>query len=398
MCQTLCNRSFFLARRLVAFVLLGTPGLAVAAGPDPDARMLLPPSVNLRDTVGIYHWGGRRTQGLTAGIQQIAALNAKIARVTISPLMDIDYNRGGACISGFNLPAALDDEDLRTALAEPAIKVVMATVYDGTGYGGCGAHRYLNPGFYTEENTSRMVEEYAEFTYRLHALFQGTGKQFILSNWEGDNALYCGSAWAFANSADFRRDCLGNYAATYGGNLWPDESIEGMVLWMKARYAGVERGRERARVEGLTGIEVAVAPEFCSVHTLRDKGFASVLYDVLQRVPFDYVSYSAYESICSRNPILALRADLDLIELLAGSRRIILGEIGFPRSQLGGSLIATTRKVTNAAAAWGVSYIFQWNLYDQDEASDYGLFDLNGGMTELGGYYRRLFSRGNARQ
>ena len=115
-------------------------------------------------------------------------------------------------------------------------------------------------------------------------------------------------------------------------------------------------------------------------------------------MPFDYVSYSAYESICSRNPILALRADLDLIELLAGSRRIILGEIGFPRSQLGGSLIATTRKVTNAAAAWGVSYIFQWNLYDQDEASDYGLFDLNGGMTELGGYYRRLFSRGNARQ
>lgn len=348
-------------------------------------------SPGLREKVGIYHWGGKSAKGVREGVQHIVDLHGTIARVAISPLMDVDYHRGGGCIAGFSLPGALDDDDLRSALAEPGLRVIMATVYDGISYRDCSTHPYFNPGFYTEETTARIVNEYSEFTYRLHVLFQSTGKRFILSNWEGDNALYCGQAWTFANSESFRSQCLASYPAVYGGNRGPGESVEGMVAWLKARYAGVVQGRERASAEGLTGVEVLVAPEMSAVRMLREKGLPSVLYDVVPRVPFDFLSYSSYESICSAQPLQALRADLDTIAAVSGSRQIILGEIGFPRSVLGANQVGTIQRVTATATAWGVPYVIQWNLYDQDESNDYGLFDLNGEITELGSYYQRAF-------
>src|SRR5438094_5205475 len=64
-------------------------------------------SRSLAATVGIYHWGGRHSSGFAAGIRDVIGLNASIARVTISPRMNIDYNRGTACIPGFTLSGAL---------------------------------------------------------------------------------------------------------------------------------------------------------------------------------------------------------------------------------------------------------------------------------------------------
>jgi hypothetical protein len=72
----------------------------------------------------------------------------------------------------------------------------------GGSLGDCAIHRYMNPDFYTADTTTKMVEEYAALTLQLHRAHQGSGKTFILANWEGDNALYCGSAYYIAN-ADF---------------------------------------------------------------------------------------------------------------------------------------------------------------------------------------------------
>ena len=129
--------------------------------------------------MGIYHWGGRKTNGFASGVRDLADLNASIARLTISPRMDIDYNRGTSCIAGFSLGSALDDPDLRSALEDPHLKVIILTAYDGTGFADCATHSYLSPDFYSPANTVRMVNEYAEFVYRLHVLFENTGKTFI---------------------------------------------------------------------------------------------------------------------------------------------------------------------------------------------------------------------------
>jgi hypothetical protein len=182
------------------------------------------------------------------------------------------------------------------------------------------------------------------------------------------------------------------YPATYAGNAGPRESVEGMALWLRARYLGMTLGNLRAAEEGLTGTQVFQGPELSVVHGLKDRGYASVLYDVLPKAAFDYVSYSCYEILNTPDPVAALKEDLNLIHLATGSRRIVLGEVGYPRSALGGRLIPTTLSVVAEAIAWGVEYIIQWNLYDQNPETDFGMYDSDGRLTGLGEYYRELFA------
>jgi hypothetical protein len=54
-----------------------------------------------------------------------------------------------------------------------------------------------------------------------------------------------------------------------------------------------------------------------------------------------------------------------------------------------------TEAVTEAPENWGVSYVIQWNLYDSDPASDFGLFDVNGNATELEAYYHGMYTSDN---
>ncbi|MBC7927050.1 MAG: hypothetical protein H7039_15485 [Bryobacteraceae bacterium] len=349
-------------------------------------------SKSLAQQVGVYHWGGKHASGYSSGIRDLTSLNARIVRLTISPQLHRDYNQGPACLPNFTLSGALDNPDLLSALAHPQLEVIMITTYDGAGFGDCFTHPYLNPEWYTPGNTERIVSEYSEFVHRLHVLLQGTGKRLILSNWEGDNALYCGQAYSYLHSDVFREQCLAAYPLAYGGNRGPQDSVKGMVLWLKARYLGMTSGRERAKLSGLTGVQVESAIEFCSLSMLRSHGLQSVLYDVLPSVAFDYISYSAYESLTAADPASALRADLNRIQMLTGTKRIILGEVGFSRSRLGDRQIEAIHKVTNAAIEWGVPYIILWNLYDQDVENDYGLFDLEGRISTLGIEYSRMLS------
>jgi hypothetical protein len=139
---------------------------------------------------------GRPPGGRSAsGIRAVLDLHGSVVRVAVSPRMAIDYNRGSGCIPSFQLAGALEDKELQSTLADPRLKVLIMTTYGGTGFTDCVTPDYLNPRFYSEENTARIVAEYSDFVYRLHVLFQGSGKRFILANWEGDNAIYCGEAY-----------------------------------------------------------------------------------------------------------------------------------------------------------------------------------------------------------
>jgi hypothetical protein len=136
-------------------------------------------------------------------------------------------------------------------------------------------------------------------------------------------------------------------------------------------------------------IEVYFAPEFSSVRALEERGLKSVLYHVIPRIQFDYVSYSAYESLGRPDPVASLAADLDHIRSIARTSNIILGEVGFRRSLLGDAVLAVASDVNAGAISWGVAYVIQWNLYDQDDTNDFGLFDQNGILTSLGEYYKQ---------
>jgi len=344
--------------------------------------------------VGIYHWGGSYTRSVAGGVDAISAMGARVARITISPRYQIDYHLSSSCDSNARLLDMMTSPEVKAALDNPQIEAFIVTAFDHVGYGDCSTPAYLNPATYTPENTAAMIQEYSDLTLYLSETYQGTFKRFILSNWESDNAVYCGAAAQFAADGAFRGQCLASYPAVFGSS-GPDDSLEGLRLWFQTRARGVQDGRLRAMAKGIRTTRVFTAPEFNIVHALRDHGFKSVLYNVIPSVPFDYISYSSYESInVASDPGASLAADLNLIEAVAKTPAIIIGEAGF-NGTLSDS-VRKTNEVIQAALAWGVSYYVQWNLYNDSATQDYGLFDVNGNLTPLGNWFESQFSGGSS--
>lgn len=340
--------------------------------------------------IGVYHWGGQYTRSVSQGVTAIASLGGRVARITLSPRFYRDYNMGSDCYSGFTLSAGAQDPDVVQALANPGVDVVIITAYDGTGYGDCQRMRFLDPAFYTPENTAALQQEYSDLTLYLYETYGRTHKRFIISDWEGDNSIYCGDAYQFAVVDRVRRDCLAGYQAQYGVAS-PEDAFQGFKQWQDTRALGILDGRLRARAEGIGGMRVYLAPEFNIVRALHDRGFQSVLYDILPSAMFDYVSYSAWESINSPDPAGTLRADLDTIQDVAGTNAIIIGETGFNRTEWAGQDVTRTSNVMSAALDWGVAYIVQWDLYDTDAEDQFGLYDLQGQPTPLAAWFQSLY-------
>jgi len=340
--------------------------------------------------IGIYHWGGQYAQSVSQGVAAVSALGGQVVRISLSARFYRDYNMGTDCLPGFTLTGGAQDPDVVRALADPAIDAVMITAFDGTSYGDCQHTRFLDPEFFTPLNTAALRKEYADLTLYLYRKYRRTRKRFIISDWESDNAIYCGNAYNFALVDQFRSLCLAQYRSQYGVAS-PAQAFEGLRLWLDARAQGIRDGRARARAEGIRGARVYHAPEFNIVRALNDNGFESVLYDVLPWAEFDYVSYSAWESINTADPAGTLRVDLDTIRNVTGANQIIIGETGFRRTAWPEQDVTRTSDVISAALGWGVAYIIQWNLYDTDAQNQFGLYNLQGQPTPLAAWFRSVF-------
>lgn len=339
-----------------------------------------PPAPKPASRLGIYHWGGVAAHGITEGVQRAVAMNAKVVRVTISPNYRTDYNVGIGCEDNYYLPRMLDKPDVHDAVFYPGLEAVLITAYDSS-FKDCLVHNYFDPDWYTPSNHAAMVAEYAAFTEALLRGAVGLNRTFVLLNWEGDNAVYCGGSYAFSLSEEFRANCLAQYQQAYHNDS-PAETLRGMNLWMRARHEGVRDGAARA---GVTDSTVLTGLEISGTRHLRAAGFPTVLDAAIPGAPIDYVSYSAYESINMDNPGAQLTADLLDIELQSG-KRVLVGEFGYNRTSWGEDVaLAKTAEVVDAALASNAKWIIYWNLYDQ-EHEQLGLYDSAKQITSIGSF------------
>lgn len=349
----------------------------------------------LTKTIGVYHWGAQPARPMSEGVAEVASLGGRLVRVTMSPRHYVDYGRGTTCDPALSLTALAQEPDVRSALAMPGIDTYIITAYDAVSFGDCARHHYLRPAFYTPENTGAILREYSDFTLYLYETYSTTHKRFILSNWESDNAIYCGNANGYATQADTRAKCDALYPTFYG-NASADESFTALRKWFEVRQQGVADGRARAAAAGLGGSRVFCAPEISIVRGLHEAGLKSVLYDVLPHIMFDYVSYSSWESINRPNAPAALIADLETIQNVLGTGAIIVGEVGYSRTAWGDcGAAARIESVIAAALDWGVPFVIRWNLYDSG-GEELGLFDRQGTLTALGVSYREGMSPSKA--
>ncbi len=116
------------------------------------------------------------------------------------------------------LPVSLLVLIFKKILSDPQFSTIIITAYDGTSFGNCGTKNYLDPNFYTTQNTTKIEAEYRDLASYLKTF----NKKFIISNWESDNDAYCGSGYYSPET------CVGGA-----------DHITALTKWFQARTNGI---------------------------------------------------------------------------------------------------------------------------------------------------------------
>jgi hypothetical protein len=358
---------------------------ASAASQTPDRT--IPPEIGVYlGWVGTYP-GNRLQEGARlakqAGFQTI--------RLPLVASVETDFAIGTACYGEQTLESLVSLPAYDRVLRDPAFRTIFLTVWgDSNSYQACEprdprtdqhAHKqYLNETYFSiAANRDRMRKEYEDLTYRIYKTYQGSGKTFGISNWEGDNELYCDSAYYFANNPDFRSSCEAKRNTR--------DVLAAYRKFFDLRQEGIDLGRARAVREGLSGVSVVSVIEVSALRFLKQGHFASMLEDVIPFVATpDYVSYSAWESIGL--PAERLFSDLDELQQRFNGQ-VMVGEFGFDRgldqaaAEHAASVARTMRRARVAYAVW-------WQIFDQppleglNDQGLYGLYDDQEKLTEPG--------------
>ncbi len=325
---------------LLSFVLLAVPA---------DAA-------EVPDLLGVAHAGGKYSftedDYLNEGADRLLELGTRVIKVW--------FQRDGGRAYRFNSewgPPAADLAELarkpyyRELFAKPFTTFILVVE--------SAAPASFLDGMTPEEIDAEREQIHGLARYLLEQ-YAGSGKTFILQNWEGDHLL----RQRLAPEAD------------------PDPvRIQGMRDWWNARQDGVDQAR---REVGLRGVMVAHAAEV----NLLEQSMEGKVTATNVVVPFtraDLYSYSSWDLRFDRR---RLTQALDYLQLMApdsklyGEHNIYLGEFGVVKDQVeeGVSLRNTIQALTEAALGWGVRYAVFWQVFCNEAAHPYEGRPLNSDM------------------
>ena len=219
--------------------------------------------------------------------------------------------------------------------------------------------------FRTNPNWAVLEEqEFYEVTRYLYSTYAGTGKTFILKNWEGDYR-----ALGFDHNTE---------------DIPPDK-VDAMNIWMSARQRGIARGRADSGEPSGCGVFHAV--ELSRVLDYVTSGLTRLINAVLPVVNADMVSYSSYDSSKSGADAAAVRTDmntaLNAIKSLApdplglGDKRILISEYGLFENGPGHTEAETiwrTNTILETSQAAGIFGSFYWQVFDNEAKQSDGTY------------------------
>jgi hypothetical protein len=188
--------------------------------------------------------------------------------------------------------------------------------------------------------------EYSEvydLTRYLRETYGGSGKVFLLGNWEMDNHL------TTSRKKEPSPELLANVAA-----------------WVDKRQQAVDDAK---RDTSSSDVEVYY---YLEVNLVWDAigGRPRAANIVLPASRVDYVSYSAYDSLLP-DPEQKLPQALDYLQSkmrpkdrLSG-KRVFIGEYGFPADHFSPQKQdALSRQVMRTGLAWGCPFVLYWEVYN----------------------------------
>src|SRR5215469_12711192 len=290
---------------------------------------------------GIAHvagnYGFSQNNFLTEGAQKISSLGSQSIFVYLTPRFRGQYPDQSA-----NQWPATDPPDLahlaQTApfanLFQMHFQTIVLTTYtfanDAAVIGMASSPSRLK----AEEN------EFYQLTKYLYSHFSGSGKTFVLKNWEGD--------W------------IGLGQGNTTGNI-PNSTVKDMIAWITARQNGVTRARNEAND---TSMQVLNAVEVNRVLDYAQQGLTRVVNAVVPKVGADMVTYSSYDSTVvgsdaqtvGQNLTLALNTINQLAPdpLGLGMKRILVSEYGLYENQLTGDATWRSQAILDTAEKAGI--------------------------------------------
>lgn len=194
--------------------------------------------------------------------------------------------------------------------------------------------------------------EFYQLTKYLYSHYSGSGKTFLLKNWEGD--------W------------IGLGQGNTTGNI-PGSTVQDMIAWLTARQNGVTRARNEAHD---TSMQVLNAVEVNRVLDYAQQGLTRVINAVVPKVGADMVTYSSYDSTIAGDNAQTVQQNLTLalntINKLApdplglGMKRILISEYGMYENQFTNDATWRSKAVLSTASQAGIAGAFLWNLYDNE--------------------------------
>ena len=300
---------------------------------------------SLRDVVGSSHVAGKYNftsqDYLNEGADKLLEMGSRVAKFwfTDNPKRDYPFNSDWPEIT--SMVGLAKTDHFRDLFAKPFTTFILeafAPGHDNSTY---------EDGLSSERATFEREQMY-ELTKHLLTTYRGTGKTFILQNWEGD--------WILTNP-DFTK-------------IPHAKTIQGMIDWLAARQEGVEQARQEI---GMDGVTVAHAAEVNLVGRAMD-GLITVTNNVLPHTRCDLYTYSAYDT--SLQSAEKFRDALNYLaskappSALFGKNNILVGEFGCPENEFP-AFLEIIKRTVETALDWGALYVIYWELFCNEPARQY---------------------------
>lgn len=305
-------------------------------------------SEQTRDVLGVAHTAGKysftQKDYLSEGADELLELGTRVIKVWFGSDAEAYYP--------FNSDWPADAKSLAEVAQEPYYRelfekpfttyILVLTRTDGVSFFWDGM---------TREEKLAERQEMSDLAKYLLTTYAGTGKTFVLQNWEGDHLL--------------RRGLKDNEV--------PDNTrLKGMADWWNARQAGVEQARRLTPAKGVTVVHAI------EVNHLKDAmaGKVTATNNVVPQTRADLYSYSSWDIELDR---ARLTQALDYLAAKApdsrlyGSRNIYLGEFGAAKDHLGPDDVKRDliRELADTALGWGVRYAIYWQVFCNEPLREY---------------------------
>lgn len=200
---------------------------------------------------------------------------------------------------------------------------------------------------------TKLYQEMYDLTEYLLKKYSGTGKTFLIGNWEGDWLLHG----------------LGKR------NIEPDaKRIQGMTEWFSIRQAAIDEAKRKVAHQD---VNVFYYVEVNLVKKGKE-GKTCITESILEKVNPDLVSYSSYEAIKKHPNYGSLKNHLgDLFDYMESKlkpkenipfeRRVFVGEYGY--GIISNSLedqSEMTKQVMMAALELNLPFALHWEMYNNE--------------------------------